>query len=129
MSKGNNKYVKLLRTMGITGFAFALNYLIMLVLTPYITDRVGTEAYGFVQLAKNIAQYATIITVALNSFAARFIAVAYHREDLEEANTFFSSTFFGDLVLGGVILAVAAVCIRFLDRIFVIPAAIVPDVK
>lgn len=124
-----NKYLKLLGTMGVTGAAFVVNYLITLVLTPYITDRVGTEAYGFVSLAKNIAQYATIITMALNSFAARYITVAYHKGRIDEANAYFSSTFFGDLLLGGVIFLAALAGIHHLEHIFRIPEALVPDVK
>ena len=35
--------------MLVTGLAYAVNYGITLVLTPYITRTVGTEAYGFVR--------------------------------------------------------------------------------
>lgn len=120
---------KLVKTMLVTGLAFVVNYLITLFLTPYITTHVGTAAYGYVSLAKNMAQYATIITLALNSFAARHIAVAYHNDDMETANTYFSSTFFGDVVLGAIILAVALICITLLDRLLVIDAHLVRDVE
>lgn len=120
---------RLLRTMLITGAAFVINYMITLVLTPFITSTVGTAAYGFVSLAKSVAQYATIITLALNSFAARHIAVAYHNGDMKRANVFFSSTFYGDVVLGGLVMAVAVGCILFLEKIFVIPPELVGDVK
>ena len=43
-----SKIGKLLKTIVVTGVAFILNYLINLILTPYITDTVGTAAYGFV---------------------------------------------------------------------------------
>lgn len=129
MKTGANRYLRLMRTIGITGVAFVINYLISLFLTPHITDNVGTEAFGFVTLAKNIAQYATIATLALNSYAARHIAVEYHRGDIEKANIYFSSTVFGDAVLGLVVFAAAAVGIVYLDRIFTIPQEIVPDVR
>ena len=70
----DSKYTKMARAVFTTGLAFVVNYLIQLILTPYITSTVGTEAYGFIALAKNFAQYAAIITAALNSFAARYIA-------------------------------------------------------
>ncbi len=120
---------RLLRTMLITGAAFVINYMITLVLTPFITSTVGTAAYGFVSLAKSVAQYATIITLALNSFAARHIAVAYHNGDMKKANVFFSSTFYGDVVLGGLVVAAAVGGIFFLEKIFVIPPELVGDVK
>ena len=46
-----------LRTMLVTGMAYVFSYGIMLVLTPYITDTIGTEAYGFVTLAKQFTVY------------------------------------------------------------------------
>ncbi len=120
---------RLLHTMLLSGGAFFVNYAITLVLTPYITSTVGTAAYGFVSLAKNIAQYATIITLALNSFASRHIAVAYHKGDMKTAGIFFSSTFYGDVALGGAVVLLAALGIIFLEKIFVIPPEIVGDVK
>ena len=98
---GERKYIKLLRTIGVTGVAYLINYLITLFLTPYVTDNIGTEAYGFVSLAKNIAQYATYATLALNSLAGRYISVEYHRGNKDKSNTYFSSTFYGDVGIGG----------------------------
>lgn len=88
-----SKIGKLLKTIVVTGVAFILNYLINLILTPYITDTVGTAAYGFVSLAKNCAQYATVITVALNSYASRYIALEYHNQNICKSNEYFSSVF------------------------------------
>ena len=59
--KKYNKYMKLFQTMVVTGLAYMLNYGINLVLVPYITDNVGTEAYGYVSLAKQFAEYAAIV--------------------------------------------------------------------
>lgn len=127
--KANGKYIRLFRTIGITGLAFVINYLISLILTPYITDRAGSAAYGFVTLAKNIGQYATILTVALNSFSSRYIGVAYHKKDFEQAKIYFSSTFYGNVVLGAAVFLLAGVGIVFLDKLFIIPEELVPDVK
>ena len=51
-----NKVLHMLRTMIVTGMAYAVNYGITLILTPYITRTVGTAAYGFVTLAKQFTQ-------------------------------------------------------------------------
>ena len=125
----SNHYGKIAVTILASGTAFLVNYFISFFLAPFITERVGTEAYGFVTLAKNLAVYATYITVALNAFSARFISMEYYRPDIKRANIFFSSTFWGDLILGGVIFAAALAGIRFLEHIFKIPAEIVTDVK
>ena len=128
MTQGR-KYVRLLRTILVTGGAFVISYLISLFVTPYITDNVGEEAYGFVSLARNTAEYAAILTAALNSFAGRYIALAYHEGNLRKANEYYSSTFIGDCFLTAVILVISVAGIAFLEYIFVIPAPLVTDVK
>ncbi len=124
-----NKYVRLLQTVAASGGALIVNTLITLILVPVVTDKLGSDAYGFVTLGKNIAQYAAMITAVLNSFAARYIVIAYHRENYKEANTFFTSTVLGDLILGTGLFAVSLVGVYFLDRILVIPSQLVADVK
>ena len=116
-------------TLGTTGLAYMVNYGTILVLTPYITETVGTEAYGFVSLAKQFAQYAVIVTTALNTYAARYIGIAYHKEEREKAKTYFSSVFWGDLFLASGIMAAALGPIFFLERLIHIPSEIVGDVK
>ena len=123
------KYVKLIRTIGITGTAYVVNYLITLVLTPYVTEHIGTDAFGFVSLAKNIAQYATYATLALNSLSGRYISVEYHQGKKDTANKYFTSTFYGDVFLATVIFAMSLVLVVFLDRVFQIPAGLETDVK
>lgn len=124
-----SKYANMMRTILISALAFVVNYGINLVLTPYITDNVGTDAYGFVSLAKQFAQYATIITTALNSFAARYIALHYHNHDKEKANVYFSSVFLGDIILASTIMSVMVFVILFIDRLVNVPDGIVVDVK
>ena len=109
--------------------AVALNYAISLLLTPYITETIGTEAYGFVSLAKTFANYAAIFTVALNSFAARYISVEYHKGDIKKANTYYNSVFMANLVLCVAIMAVASVIIWHLQTFLSIPSSMLPDVK
>lgn len=124
-----NKYLHLIKTIFITGFAFIINYGINLVLTPFITNNVGTEAYGFVSLAKQFAQYATIITTALNSFASRYITIEYHKGDKGKSNEYFNSVFFGDLALGSFICIIAFSLIAFLEKLINIPDDLIHDVK
>ena len=52
--------------------AFVLNFGISFFVTPYITNQFGSEAYGFVKLANDFTNYATLFSVALNSMASRF---------------------------------------------------------
>lgn len=109
--------------------AVAVNYIITFCLTPYITENIGTEAYGFVSLAKNFTNYGLILTTALNSFAARFISVEYHKNEIREANKYFSSVFFSDLILGGCILIFATILVCMLEIFLNIPANLKYDIK
>lgn len=125
----NRNVKKITFTVAVTGGGFVLSYLITFFLTPFITESVGTDAYGFVSLAKNTAQYATYITAALNTFASRFISVEYHNKDYDKANTYFSSTYYGDLALGSMILTAAMIMIMHIDKVFRVPAHLVHDVQ
>ncbi len=122
-------YQKIALTILISGCAFLINYFISFFLAPYITDQVGTEAYGFVSMAKDFAVYATYITAALNSYATRFISVNYFKPDLDKANVYFSSTFWGNMILGPAIFALAMLAVSFLEHLLQVPPAIILDVK
>ena len=123
------KVMHVFKTMFVTGLAYIVSYGITLVLTPYITETVGAEAYGFVTLAKQFTQYALIITTALNTFAARYIGVAYHQNDIKRANVFFSSVFWGNFVLATAIFIIALAGFSVMDQFIHIPADLVRDVK
>lgn len=124
-----NKLLHTARTILVTALAYAVNYGITLILTPYITKTVGTEAYGFVTLAKQFTQYATIVTTALNIYAARYIGLSWHKKDIRQAKVYFASVFWGDVWLGFALLGAALVLTFFLDRLISIPPALVTDVK
>lgn len=119
----------MLRTILISGGALVINCMINFFLVPVISNSVGTEAYGFVSMAKNFESYVLILTAALNSFAVRHIVLAYHTDDREGANVFFSSTFYGDVILGTFLFLIAMLGIAFLEHLIQIPPALVTDVK
>lgn len=108
---------KLIRTIILFGISFVGSYLINFFLTRFVTKNVGTDAYGFISLANTFAQYAMILTTALNSFATRFIALAYHKDDFETSNHYFNSVLFGDIFLGGVLIIFSIIFTLFMDKI------------
>ena len=85
-------------------FSLLINTLMNFLITPYVTNNIGVEAYGFVALANTFISYVDVISVSLNAYAGRFISVAYHKGQKEEANRYFSSTIVADAVLGGMVL-------------------------
>ena len=123
------QYNRIFRTIGITGLAFAVNFLITLVLVPYITDIIGTEAYGWVKVAKDTILYCTMLMLAIQEFSTRFIGVSYHNGDYKKANEYFSSVFWGDVGLGSLIFVIAMIIVSQIDAIFQISPELTEDVQ
>ena len=116
-------------TVFLSIFAVGLNYIISLIITPVITENIGTEAYGFVSLAKTFANYASVFTVALNSFSSRYISIEYHKGNIGEANKYYNSVFIADLAIAFFIFILAFGFILNLDDFLVVPQKLVKDVK
>ena len=116
MSKENKR---LFQTIFISGIATVFSYLINFMLTPYISNHVGIEAYGFVSIAKTAVSYAQIITVALTTFIVRYITLNYHKNKIEEANSYYSSSILACFQLSGALLIFALLCIDSICKSFV----------
>lgn len=98
-------------------------------LSPYIVNNIGIEAVGFVDLANNFINYALLITIALNTLSGRFVSISIHRNDNKNANEYFSSVFFSNIILSVVLALIGTVSIIFLESLFDISQAFVIDVK
>jgi len=109
--------------------SLVLNLVISFFLTPYIIRHVGTESYGFVGLANDVVDIARIAAVALNSMALRFITVSLHRNDIEQANRYFSSVMIVNFLLAAVLILPFGGMIVFLDKLFSVSGHILSDVR
>lgn len=98
-------------------------------LTPYIVGKIGSDAYGFVGLANNFRQYASIVTAALNSMAGRYIAVSFHKKDIDSAAKYISSVFVANIVLACIISCIFGWLVVNLNQVVQISDAILPDVR
>lgn len=109
--------------------AYVINFAISFFLSPYIVKNVGVDAYGFVGLANNFISYATLITIAVNAMASRFVTIKLCEKDYEGANKYFSSVFIANTFLATV-MGVAFIAIwLFLEKLINIPQNIFWDVK
>lgn len=126
MGKG---YKRLAQTIIISGLSVVIGYLINFFITPYITDNIGIDAYGFVSIANTTVTYATIITTALTAFIVRYISIAYHEERKKNANKYFSSSLMACVILSVSIFVVMALVTLKLELFLNIPDRLVHSVK
>lgn len=123
--ENNQLAINMIAQIGVFTISLGISFF----LTPYIVKNLGVDAYGFVALSNTIIGYMQIITVALNSMAGRFITIEYHKGNLNKANQYFSSVFYANCVLGGIILLICIVLLYYLEHIINIPEFLIPDVK
>lgn len=98
-------------------------------LTPKITNELGVEVYGFASLARNFVSYASIAIIAINAFAARYLTIAYNKNNEKDFKEYYSTVFIGNVVLSGIIAFVFLICTLCLEKIICIPNNLVKDVK
>ena len=117
------------KTILISGFGAFLTYAINFVLTPYIINTIGIEAYGFVSIAKTAVSYADIAMTALTAFVVRYISISYHEGNHKEANLYYSSSVQACFVFATILFLIAGVLTIHLENILIIPDALIKPVK
>ena len=107
--------------------AYGLSVLISFIISPYITETLGVEANGFVGLANQFIGYISLITVALNSMASRFVSVHIIDDDYDKANRYFTSVVVANIFIGFVLLFPLGICSFYADKLFLGVGAIMPE--
>lgn len=124
-SKGRRLLLTLLTTGVATLLAFGINFCI----TPFITSRLGSDAYGFINLSNTFVSYALIGTTAITSFATRYIGIEYLQGNYEESSKYFSTILISTGVFS-VVLFVGLLAVGLnLDYFMNVPERILPDVQ
>lgn len=114
----------------ITGIlTMAVQLIVNFFLSPYIVRTLGEEANGFTQLANNFVSYATLITLAFNSMAGRFMSVHYHRGEHKKVKKYYSSVTICNIIISLILLPICIYIIVRLDNIISIGNSDVSDVK
>lgn len=110
--------------------AFSVNMGISFVLAPVIENQVE-NTYGFVALANQFVLYAQIVVSALNTMASRFVTIHIHRDENQEASEYFSSVFFGNVIMAGIFLIPALVIVIFMGYMpfLNVPSEVLSDVQ
>jgi len=123
------KNKQLIINMLATIIAFVINTGISFFLTPFITNNISADAYGFISLANNFVMYASLVTIALNSMAGRFITIKIHQGEMEDANKYFTSILLANIFFTAVLIVPSAFVVFFLEHLLTIPTEILFDVK
>lgn len=108
---------------------FVLNLCVTFFLTPFIVGKLGTAAYGYIGLSNNILGYTSVLTVAINSMAGRYVTLKMHERQYTEANKYMSSVFYSNFAISCVIIVAVIIATIFLQDLIRIPADLVGDVK
>ncbi len=124
---GGNKRLAINMIANIVSYSSTL--LISFVLTPYLINTLGKEAYSFYPLANNFVSYMTILTNALNSMASRYITMALAKNEYNKANRYFSSILFSNIVMAGVLLIPMIGIVVFIDKILDVPINLLGSVR
>lgn len=109
--------------------SYGTTVVITFFLTPYLVNTLGAEVYSYYPLANNFVSYMGIISLALNSMGARFITISLVKEDMEQANTYFSSIFFSNLILDIILFIPMSLIVIYLENILNIPIDIINTIK
>lgn len=109
--------------------SFALNIAIGFFTSPFIVEKLGAVAHGFSTLGTNFTNYMSLMTIAINSFASRYITIALKNNDKEQASKYFTSVFYANVILAVISLLPISVFLLFFERIIVVPSELVSDVQ
>lgn len=109
--------------------SFIVQLGISFILTPIITNKVGTAAYGFIGLSNNFISYASIFTVIINSMASRFITFEITKGNIKKANQYYSSVFFVNIIMSVLIAVISIIFVCNINIFLDVPNELEKDVK
>lgn len=109
--------------------AFSCSFIISFVLTPFIIESVGKEAYSFYPLANNIVGYIAIATIALNSMLGRYISISFNGDKIEESSQYYTTAFYANIILIALLITPVYFFVDKVDNFLDVPPAIITNVK
>lgn len=122
----NNKQLSINLIANIMSFSISIG--VSFILTPFLIKHIGKEAYGFFPLASNIVSYVELLVLALNSMAARFIMLEVMRKNTLQANIYFNSVFYSNVIMVLFLTIPLSLIIIFLDHFLNVPQYLHRDI-
>lgn len=122
----NNRNVKNLMARIVS---MALQLVVTWVVTRILVEAIGSDANGYFQMSNDFVNYATILSIALNSMGSRFITMAYYQKDSRELNKYYNSLLYGDIFLAvAMAIPLLIICLN-LNQFITISDEYASDVK
>lgn len=129
MKKGMSNKTQMTVNMFASMLTYAVSMLISFFLSPYIVKNIGVDANGFIGLANNFISYASLITIALNALASRFITINIYQNNYKNANRYFSSVFYSNTFLSVILAVIGIIVVVFLNSFINVSDDLLFDVQ
>lgn len=110
-------------------FSMLIAFFSTFIITRIVVSKSGDELYGFYSMSVDFVNYATVLSLALNSMAGRFITVKYYEGDLQGVNRLFNTIFYANMILILILMLPMIYVLINLDSIILINAVLVPEVR
>ena len=109
--------------------AFLIRVGVGIWLVPYLVDHLGTAAYGLIPIAALMTQYASLISNSISVALNRYLTMALHQGDPDDANRVYSTAFFTFLTVGALQAPLFALAIAHAGKLVNIPDELYRDAQ
>ena len=106
-----------------------ISALAVLFLTRLLINGLGIERYGLYPAVLEISSFFSIAFGVINSTSGRYIAIEEEQGNTDIASAYFSTAFFSNLIIGGLLLAPMYLAVAFFGRFMSLPAWGSADVR
>lgn len=108
-----NILTNVIRIVAISIISFAI--------TGILVRELGEELFGVVPLFNSMNRYIGLITTVLSASVGRFVSLSYFKGRIQDANKYYSSSFFGLLLITSIAFILFYGFSFFLDDFFQFP--------
>src|SRR5271157_5545919 len=109
---------QILKNVGSSWSALAINVLVGIFLSPFILHRLGDAAFGIWVLIFSITGYYGLFDLGIRSSIVRYISKAKASGDLNYASKVISTSLFSYTCIGAFALVITVLVSLYVDRFF-----------
>lgn len=115
--------------LGSSLLIFTANAAVSFWLTPFLLSKIGLESFGLVQLAAQVAGYASTVLIAFSETGRRHLARLLELGDLEGGRRIFSATLLLMAACSAILAPVFLLIAAFPDFFFTLPPGLLPQAR